>query len=395
MTRPRRRRARPGSRRPPVDAGGVGAVEHLRPVAGGEVVPAPGDERVDAVAHAGHQHRVHAQPGGERDDAVQLVAVRAHLRDGGAAADHGHDALVVVVEARARLAGEVGEHVLRRRLAALQRDRPELRVGAPVRAAGDVGHVADRVDARAALDRQVGWTSMRPPRPCGRPAAPASARRHDPAAPDHAVRLDRRAVGEVHVAGPDAGHGDAEVQAHALAAQDLGDVVVRLVRERPEQRVAEVDDVHLRGRHGEVAVLRGQRVVDHVRERAGELDARRAAADDHEVQRARPRSGSGCGRRPRRRRGSASAGASRRRASRAGTRAPSAPGVRKKFGCEPAASTTASPAYSRPSAVVTVRVAGSSATTSSSLTSTFGPSWNRRRSEKAMSAGASWQVATW
>ena len=86
--------------------------------------------------------------------------------------------------------------------------------------------------------------------------------------------------------GPDVGHGDTEVHADALAAQDLGDVVVRLVRERAEQGVAEVDDVDLRGRHGEVTELRGQRVVDHVRERAGELDARRPTADDDEVQRA-------------------------------------------------------------------------------------------------------------
>ena len=69
-------------------------------------------------------------------DAVQLVAVRADLGDRGAAADHGHDALVVVVEGLARLAGEVGEHVLRRAVAALQRDRAELRDARARRGAG-------------------------------------------------------------------------------------------------------------------------------------------------------------------------------------------------------------------------------------------------------------------
>src|SRR5215213_9821562 len=71
---------------PPVDAGRLGAVEHLRAMARGEVVPSPRDEGIDAVARARHEQRVHAEPGRERDHAVQLVAVRAHLGDGGPAA---------------------------------------------------------------------------------------------------------------------------------------------------------------------------------------------------------------------------------------------------------------------------------------------------------------------
>ena len=90
---------------------------------------------------------VHAEPGGERDHAVELVAVRPDLGDRGAAADHRHDALVVVVERLARLAGGVGEDVLGRPGAALQRDRAELRVRVAV-GARDVRDVADHVDAR-------------------------------------------------------------------------------------------------------------------------------------------------------------------------------------------------------------------------------------------------------
>ena len=112
----------------PVDLRGDRTVEDLRPSRLREVVPAPVDERVDAIADAGHQRRVDAEPGRERDRAVELVPVRADLGDRGAATDHGHDALVVVVERLARLAGRVGEDVLRGPCAALQR-RPSPAAG--------------------------------------------------------------------------------------------------------------------------------------------------------------------------------------------------------------------------------------------------------------------------
>ena len=73
----------------------------------------------------------------------------------------------------------------------------------------------------------------------------------------------------------------------------------------------------------------------------------------------------------------------------------SAPGVRKKFGCEPAARTSASPSMRSPSAVCTAWATGSIAVTSASLTSTLGCSRTILRSEYAMSLGASCEVATW
>src|SRR3954471_15333823 len=109
----------------PVDLGDVGSIEHLRAARGREVVPSPGHERVDPVAHAEHERGVHAEPGGEGDDAVQLVAVRADLGDGGAAADHRHDALVVVVERLGVIAARDGADVVRRPRAALERDGAE------------------------------------------------------------------------------------------------------------------------------------------------------------------------------------------------------------------------------------------------------------------------------
>src|SRR5680860_740359 len=64
----------------PVDARGVGAVEHLVGAGGGELVPGPIDERLHAGAHAGHEGGVDAQPHHEGHGAVHLVAALAHLR---------------------------------------------------------------------------------------------------------------------------------------------------------------------------------------------------------------------------------------------------------------------------------------------------------------------------
>ncbi len=73
----------------------------------------------------------------------------------------------------------------------------------------------------------------------------------------------------------------------------------------------------------------------------------------------------------------------------------SAPGVWKKFGWEPAASTTASAASSLWSASVTVFASGSAATTSAVRTSTLSCRWNMGSRSKAMSLGVSSVVATW
>ena len=73
----------------------------------------------------------------------------------------------------------------------------------------------------------------------------------------------------------------------------------------------------------------------------------------------------------------------------------SAPGVPKKFGTDPAASTTASPVQLSPSVAVTVQVAGSRDATSASLMFTLRCLWKTLRSETAMLLVPSWDVATW
>src|SRR3954453_14940482 len=51
----------------PVDLCRARAVQDLWSAVVREVVPRPGHEGVDAVTHASHQHRVHADPGREGD----------------------------------------------------------------------------------------------------------------------------------------------------------------------------------------------------------------------------------------------------------------------------------------------------------------------------------------
>ena len=87
----------------------------------------PGQERLHLGARVCEQLRVHAEPGGEGDPAVQLVSVLADLGDRRLPADHRHDSLVVVVEGLAELALHAREDVLRRPVARLLRHAAELR----------------------------------------------------------------------------------------------------------------------------------------------------------------------------------------------------------------------------------------------------------------------------
>ena len=71
-------------------------VERLRGALLAEEVLGPALERVDAVAAPGHERGVDAEPGRERDLAVELDAV--DLGDRGAPADHRHRPLVAIRE---------------------------------------------------------------------------------------------------------------------------------------------------------------------------------------------------------------------------------------------------------------------------------------------------------
>ena len=213
---------------------------------------------------------------------------------------------------------------------------------------------------------------MRPPRPCGQPGGAGQRRRLDPAAPDDAARPDRRAVGERDVARPDLGDRDAEVQPHALAAEHLGHVVVRVLGERRRAACG-------RGRRCGSAPPRprgrGTRraIVSWIRSASAPASSTPVGPPPTMTKFSAPwsisdGSRSASSKTPMMRERSRVASSSEY----SGNACSAAPGVWKKFGCEPAASTSASPVKRSPSAVVTVCVAGSIDATSASLTSTFG-----------------------
>src|SRR5450755_4678460 len=129
-------------------------IEHLGSTRRREVVPAPVDERFDAVAHPAHQGSVHTQPGRERDRTVELVAMLADFGHSGATADHRHDALVLVVKRFRWLTGDLGEDAVCDTLTALERHRPELREGIAV-GSWDVGDVTDDVYPGNAVHSEV------------------------------------------------------------------------------------------------------------------------------------------------------------------------------------------------------------------------------------------------
>ena len=130
-----------------------------------------------------------------------------------------------------------------------------------------------------------GATSIRPPLPCFSPLADAIGRGHEATAPDDAAGLDRRAVRERHVARPDLGHARPQPEVDVVLVEHAGGVRVALVGEHREERVAVIDDVDA-GPRGERRELVDHRRVDHLGQGAGDLDPGRAAADDHEVDRA-------------------------------------------------------------------------------------------------------------
>ena len=254
-------------------------IERLRRPFLSEEVHGPALERIHPVAAAGHERRMDAEPGREGELPVELDPGR-HLGNRRTAPDHRHRALVEVVERLGRLALEVGEDRLRRRPAALQRDRSELRIGLAV-LVRDVGEVADGEDAGKARHREVRLHVDASAATLRQAAGPGDGCRHQAAAPDHRARSDHAVVGQLHVTGSDLGHLQAHEQLDAVLGQPVGGVLVPLVGEHREERIAVIDEVHLRlgGELGELVDHRGR---DHLGQGTGDLDPRRAAAHDHE-----------------------------------------------------------------------------------------------------------------
>ena len=161
----------------PVDLGCIRAVDHLGATHAGHVRPGPVGEACRRARTPVISSHVHPSQAANAERSVHLPAARTHRGDRGSAADHRHDALVLVAERLRRPAGEVREQVLGGPHPALERHGAELRERLPVRAR-DVGDVADRIDPGEALHRQLGLArryarrspaARRPPlRPAGR-----------------------------------------------------------------------------------------------------------------------------------------------------------------------------------------------------------------------------------
>src|SRR5262245_14374594 len=88
------------------------------------------------------------------------------------------------------------------------------------------------------------------------------------------------------MAGTDLGDAGPEVEPDAVLLEDLGRVVTPAADEHPEQAVRMVGEMDDGLADREVAVLGREGPVDHLSERPGDLDARRASADDDELDRA-------------------------------------------------------------------------------------------------------------
>ena len=97
-----------------------------------EVVPGPSNECVSLAVHAAEQHCVYAEPGGEGDRALHLMVMLADLGNRRVAADHRHDALVLVDKGFGGLSVQLTENVLPRPLPRLLGHRAQLGQRCPV-----------------------------------------------------------------------------------------------------------------------------------------------------------------------------------------------------------------------------------------------------------------------
>ena len=129
--------------------------------------------------------------------------------------------------------------------------------------------------------RRSGPTSMRPPRPCGRPQAAAAGRGH-PGRPDGDVAGQLVPVRQDHLVLGDLGDLGVQVHVHATAAQLGQGVTLRAGVERRQQRRGHLDqpDVHVRRVHVGEGVSASARSSAR---RTGQLHAGRPAADHGEV----------------------------------------------------------------------------------------------------------------
>ena len=194
---------------------------------------------------------------------------------GGIAADGGQLAVVAILEARRRLAGDPAPHVAAGVPSHLLRCRRD------ARHALHRGEIADDEDLRMPGHRQVGL-DLHAARTVERRAELGAKRRAPHAGrPDHGLRGDAL-LAELYALGVDPGHhaprphGDAEMFERELRLR-------REIRRVGRQHAVRALDEHdARVVRVDAAELAAQRVAGDLGEGAGELHAGGAAADHHE-----------------------------------------------------------------------------------------------------------------
>src|SRR5215471_5532007 len=191
----------------PVNASFIATIQNLNQVRFGEIAPSPIDKGFNTYPYARHQQCVYSDPSSKRDKPVELMPLLADRCDGRVAPDHRHDSLVVVVKWSSRLTGDFGQNVLRSPHARLLGHRTQLRQQL-VAGAGNVGEVAQNVNARKAFHGEIRSHFDPTAVPSGQAGIGGERGRHEPTRPHHRPGLNRGAVGEQHMIGPYLLHAD-------------------------------------------------------------------------------------------------------------------------------------------------------------------------------------------
>ena len=124
-------------------------------------------------------------------------------------------------------------------------------------------------------------TSIRPPRPIGRPQVRSVGIAGHAGRPDHQVDRHRRAVLEVDPVGVHLGDRGLQPDVHAALDQLTQRVLAQRVVERGQQVPGHLDQHHVHPRRVELGIGGGDRLGLELGQLAGHLDPGRAAADDH------------------------------------------------------------------------------------------------------------------
>ena len=253
-----------------------------------EVIPQPRNRDHEAVAEADQVIDVRDAPHQPREEALQPEA--AHLNDRALAPDGGErtDSPDSGTAGASRPSAARAAASPHRCPAA---SRPARRRAADCRLASSSAAVSPMTKtSRMPRHRKV-RRDLHAARAIGLDTEPlARGRGHHAGRPHHRARLDAcrfRSLADRHARVVERGHSRAEPHLHAkLFERGSGGLRERRI-ERREQARRRLHQDDARGARVDRAEVLGKRAVCQLGDRAGHLDAGRAAADDHEIQQPR------------------------------------------------------------------------------------------------------------